>query len=1300
MSARESNASEFHHTREESRSLSANPLASLYDDTYDRAEVFPNGGRPWVEAYGGQQKDPSPLLSREPGFTILSYNVFADCKCQSIRYSSTVKWETRRKKLIDEIASYNADILCLQDVDHFSTFWRPQLMLIGYDSVYKKRTSKRDAHYEGVVIAYRRDILQLFKSEAIEFNKAKHKINTSEMGSSFKERMVTDDVGLICFLQPWGVPTPSLTEVVDHDEKGEDKGVGLEATAEKSFDERLSLKGPPSCVGAIDSIDSENTAMKTEGTRFNCNPNHTRKIQSGLCVATAMLSSRPQDTSVRYYQAQYLTRCIERANKEFQLPVMMGVSLFDSPTSGAYIVLRTGRTPLKPQAPRQPGPPIGVPYCRGSCTLKWKPPHFTKQDPPILKYKLAWRPGGSRTLGFRQQVAVDPIQCLAYEERTDEHGVRKVFQKDNLEFNITGLTSDLPYEFVVTAVNQIGEGIWSNPSMPVVMPNPARAPPMPPKKTLLDTQEVRELREGGNMHYEDMDVELAINSNPVSTATGMTPRLVDGRKDPQVPKSRILPLSVNPREGWKGELKGGYDERVREEITTIRNMEKTILRDRESGLFLPDIVDSPRGKRAMIVGDDMRKYVDSTTFTEAAEKEQKKWLLAMQTQKSVDLDTTTGFQGLDEVQSLLSADSRPLIDDSELHMGETSTIMENAHGKSRGEVGTSSPSRSQNLMIGEEGLDQPYSAEFTKKKRASDQRAKMCHHKLNFMGQFKQHTLESIVARRVKQRGQLEVPSIISDFNTSLLDPENSEPTSGGFLGDDEENDTKPTGQAGVIEHEQSPTSSLGGVVRNGKLHSQESRGFGFGLGDTATFEATATATSTTIAAGINTLDDKMDKNKDVEDSRNEDCRQQDVQSDDRSSSSSSSSRRVRNRQAEGHDTRLTLHVKHEVTKRVKEGQESIEESQGTLRRAGAVPGKNSFSEPEHEEDGGEENHDDDSDSILIQKRLNRQSEHQLMGNAALHAKIGVMLDEVEEGSAFESSIDDYSRTETMGTGTVTKDARRQTLVEDWEEKATEEELGKLRTVESSNLAQMRDLSRVAARLNDDTLMDGQDLFYHVGKPHHRTIHDLCLRSAYEQYSGGGEPLFTTSHPAEGGYSGVQCQDFIFYSRHTMLTRKVLALPDLSTLEGMNPREPLCRADAWAILPTGVMSDCFDQGKDFEPGTGYGNTVATRAKIDFAKRKVREKLQESFNLLNLKSGSESGYNVLGRNEISVGEKNSSLSYSSLTRPKYWTGIFAPLVDRNDKKVMHWLPNDEYNSAHLALVAHVGFIEGALGNEWV
>lgn len=1275
--ADESNPSEFHH---ESIEIAETPSPPVYDDTYDKAEVFPHGGRPWVEAHGGQQKDPSPLLSEEPGFTVLTYNVFADCKCQTIRYSSNVKWETRRKKLIDEIASYNADILCLQDVDHFSTFWRPQLMLIGYDSLYKKRTSKRDAHYEGVVIAYRRDILQLFKSEAVEFNKAKHKINTSEMGSSFKERMVTDDVGLICFLQPWGVPPSSFpNEIVDRDDRvGEE--CSLAASSESSFNESQSTIGIPFFVGGSMSRSSVNTAMKTEGTRFNCNPPYTRKIQSGICVATAMLSSRPQDASVRYFQAQYLARCVERSNKEFQLPVVMGVSLFDSPTSGAYTVLRTGRIPLKPQAPRQPEPPVGDPYCRGSCTLKWKPPHFTKQDPPILKYKLAWRPGGSRTLGFRQQIAVDPIQCLAYEERTDEHGVRKVFQKDNLEFNITGLTSDLPYEFIVTAVNEIGEGIWSNPSMPVVMPNPERAPPMPDKKVLLDTQAVRELREGGNMHYEDMDVELAINSDPITTATGMTPRLVDGRKDPQVPKTRILPLSVNPREGWKSELMGGYDERVRSEITTIRNMEKTILRDRESGLFLPNLVDSPRGKRAMVVGDDMRRYVDPATFTNAAEKEQEKWLNAMQTQHSVNLGS----------QSMLSIESEQK-EEEKLYLADAIATTTNTNIQGAPIDGGLSPSRSQSLllMVGEEGLDQPHSG-LTKTKSVGGLKVKMRHHQLDFMGHFKQQTFDKTVERRVNQRGRLEVPSLISDFNSSQLDLGNSETIGGEFVvGDGDDGIIGKVGEDGFERTSQvMDMSSDAGLLRNGKLHSQETKGFGFGPGDTATFEATATNTATFDAVEVAHCEEK----------------QQDYQSEEDSSISTTSSRRVRNGQAKGHDARLTLHIKREVTKKVKEGHDSIGESRERLLRAGAILGENSFEEPELEEDENEEHEGNEGEvdrvgtGNMADKRASRQSEYQLMGDSALHARIGAMLEGVEEGSAFESSNDDYSRTETMGTGTATKDARRLALMRKWEERATSEEQEKLRAVESSNLAQMRDMSRVAARLNDDTLIDGQDLFYHIGKPHHRTLHDLCLRSAYEQYSSGGEPLFTTSHPAEGGYSGVQCQDFIFYSQHTMLTRKVLALPDLSMLEGMNPRETLCRADPWSPQPSGVMAGCFDHGKQFEPKNGYGNTAAGRASIDTAKRELREKLKESFDLFNRKPGQDSGYEeALGGRE-EHGESPTISSY--LTNPTYWTGIFAPLVDRNERKTMHWLPNDEYNSAHLALVAHVGFIDGALGNEWV
>ena len=149
----------------------------------------------------------------------------------------------------------------------------------------------------------------------------------------------------------------------------------------------------------------------------------------------------------------------------------------------------------------------------------------------------------------------------------------------------------------------------------------------------------------------------------------------------------------------------------------------------------------------------------------------------------------------------------------------------------------------------------------------------------------------------------------------------------------------------------------------------------------------------------------------------------------------------------------------------------------------------------------------------------------------------------------------------------------------------------------------MRDMSRVAARLNDDTLIDGQDLFYHI-KPHHRTLHDLCLRSAYEQYSSGGESLLTTSHPAEGGYSVCNAKTSSF-TPNIQCHRKVLALPDLSMLEGMNLK--LCAEPILVILAVRSHGRLLRSWKAPEPMNGYGNTAAGRASIDTAKRELWEK---------------------------------------------------------------------------------------------
>jgi hypothetical protein len=103
---------------------------------------------------------------------------------------------------------------------------------------------------------------------------------------------------------------------------------------------------------------------------------YTTAFSTAVCVASAMLSCTEADSDVRmvrillssfqffcfsfsetlYHancnaqvQCQYLTEQIERSNRDFQVPVVIGVSMHDSPSSLAYNILRSGRVPLLAQ---------------------------------------------------------------------------------------------------------------------------------------------------------------------------------------------------------------------------------------------------------------------------------------------------------------------------------------------------------------------------------------------------------------------------------------------------------------------------------------------------------------------------------------------------------------------------------------------------------------------------------------------------------------------------------------------------------------------------------------------------------------------------------------------------------------------------------------------------------------------------------------------------------------------------------------------------------------------------------------
>jgi hypothetical protein len=351
-------------------------------------------GRTWINANGSE-------LVAKKSFKFLSYNVLSDYKTSFLHYTTTRNWDIRKKTLLDEIKTYDCDIICLQDVDHYQEWWRPQLTMMGYDTVYKQRTQTKSFHYEGVLIAFRRDVFQLFKSQPFELNNA---VMNEDRGRAFMERSKTDDVGIVVFLQPWSK---------------------------------------------------------------DC-------INSALCVCCTMLSDELENSDIRMVQTQYIARQIEVANMEFHVPILMAVSMYDHPASLAYTVMCTGRVPLAGQVPKRCKPPKGAATCRGSVLLKWLPPVSSLADYPILCYRICWRPGGSQVLAFRAQVEVGVGDCVKYAEKMDENRNVRMVALEERQFTITGLASDVPYEFRVAAVNEVGAGIWSDVSLPVVMDNPER----------------------------------------------------------------------------------------------------------------------------------------------------------------------------------------------------------------------------------------------------------------------------------------------------------------------------------------------------------------------------------------------------------------------------------------------------------------------------------------------------------------------------------------------------------------------------------------------------------------------------------------------------------------------------------------------------------------------------------------------------------------------------------------------------------------------------------------------------------
>lgn len=87
--------------------------------------------------------------SHQSRFTVLSYNILADLYATQQAFPTSepyaLLWQYRRQLILQELALYDADIVCLQEVQStsFHEDLRPEMDRRGFDAVFKKKTQVR-----------------------------------------------------------------------------------------------------------------------------------------------------------------------------------------------------------------------------------------------------------------------------------------------------------------------------------------------------------------------------------------------------------------------------------------------------------------------------------------------------------------------------------------------------------------------------------------------------------------------------------------------------------------------------------------------------------------------------------------------------------------------------------------------------------------------------------------------------------------------------------------------------------------------------------------------------------------------------------------------------------------------------------------------------------------------------------------------------------------------------------------------------------------------------------------------------
>lgn len=119
-----------------------------------------------------------------------------------------IEWDYRKNRIAQSITSSRADILCLQEVDHYTDFYEPLLEKLGYKSLYLQRHKRND----GCLIAYNSEKYNVDGVDEVQFDDIADFMESDSSKSNVKR----SNVALIAIISSKDFPAKKFISSTAH----------------------------------------------------------------------------------------------------------------------------------------------------------------------------------------------------------------------------------------------------------------------------------------------------------------------------------------------------------------------------------------------------------------------------------------------------------------------------------------------------------------------------------------------------------------------------------------------------------------------------------------------------------------------------------------------------------------------------------------------------------------------------------------------------------------------------------------------------------------------------------------------------------------------------------------------------------------------------------------------------------------------------------------------------------------------------------------------------------------------------